>query len=93
VILAAAGWQAQRKMTAMIQADRLVTQTYIVNEHIEHFLMALQTCKPACGGMSSPAWRNPCGPTPPALPSPPTAWPHSKRKRGQPGADAADGAS
>ncbi len=41
-ILAAAGWQAHRNMAAMVQADRWVTHTYVVNEEIEHFLMALQ---------------------------------------------------
>ena len=41
-ILAAAGWQAQRNMAAMVQADRWVTHIYVVNEEIEHFLMALQ---------------------------------------------------
>ncbi len=41
-ILATAGWHAQRNMAAMVEADRLVTRTYVANEQIEHLLMALQ---------------------------------------------------
>ena len=49
-ILGTVGWQSYRNLTATVQADRLVSRTYIVDEELEHLFSAIRDMEASARG-------------------------------------------